>query len=51
MGLDAVDNWLSLKWDDIEAIDKKKEIKQMAIKSIIRISIWIWNFVIFGIVL
>lgn len=30
MGLDAIDNWLCLKWDDIVSVNKKKEVKEGA---------------------
>lgn len=51
MFVDAVDNWLSLKWNDIEGYDKKNTLRKMITKSIINVGIWILNYVIWGIVL
>ena len=48
---DAIDNWLSLRWDDIEGVNKLAEIKRIIRSDILRIGVWIFNFIIFGFVL
>ena len=48
---DVFDNWMSLKWEDIEVVDKKKGLGKMMRNSIIQVGMWVFNFIVFGIVL
>lgn len=51
MVADVIDNWLSLKWEDIEGSNKSAEIKRIMRRDILRIGVWIFNFIIFGFLL
>lgn len=51
MVADTIDNWLSLKWDDIEGFDKKAELRRIMYKDILKILMMVYNFIIFGVVL
>lgn len=49
--VDAIDKWLSLKWSDLEIINKKSELLYKVKESLFPMVLWILNFIIFGFIL
>lgn len=47
MVTDAVDNWLSMTWENIEEIDKKKGLYRKILKSTWPILCWVTNLFMF----
>ena len=51
MVADTIDKWLSLKWNDIEGVNKSVKLRRMLRKDILRMAMMVFNFIVFGVVL